>query len=161
MYDPFGTEPDAEWFEVYNAAKTVRSLSGLTIVDGSNRTHTIAAGVAVDPGAYVILVRLRSAAISGKVPTSAIVYEYGTGLPNNGGIQLTNGATGGVWLRDGATQIAQAAYGGWYSQSGGSSVQLKKLTYSDSANSTSWCLSFKQWTTGSNKGTPGAASDCP
>ena len=161
MYDPFANEPASEWIELHNASSGGRTLSGLTIVDGGNRTHVIGAGVTIASGAYVVLARLKTAVMSAKVPAASIVYEYGAGLPDNGGIQLANAATGGVYLRDGAATIAQADYGGWYSQSGGSSIQLKTLTYTASGQSSSWCLSLNAWTTGSDKGTPGAANDCP
>ncbi len=160
MYDPSGNEPASEWLELHNKSAGPRSLSGLTIVDGGNRTHVIGAGVTIAAGAYVVLVRSESAAISAKVPAAAIVYEYGAGLSSGAGIQLANGSTGGVSLKDGATTLAQASYGGWYSQSGGSSVQLKTLTYPAGAQKASWCLSVSPWTTGSEKGTPGAPSDC-
>ena len=137
------------------------SLAGLAIKDGSGRTHPIGAGLTIAPGAYVVLARDKAAAIAAKVPAAAIVYEYGTGLPDNAGILLTNGATGGVSLVDGATNIAVAPYGGWYSQSGGSSVQLKVLDPALTATKASWCLSLTAWTTGSEKGTPGAAGNCP
>lgn len=161
MYDPFGAEPASEWFEVANVASSARSLGGVTIKDGGGRVHTIAAGVTLAAGAYGVLVRDRTAALAAKVPSSAIVYEYGAGLPDNAGIILANGATGGLWLLVGGAVIAQAPYGGWFSQSGGSSIQLKVLGYADGAQSSSWCLSFNAWTTGSAKGTPGAAQDCP
>jgi hypothetical protein len=136
-------------------------LTGLTIIDGGNRTHVIGAGITIAAGAHVLLARSKTAATAAKVPAAAILYEYGASLPSNAGIQLANAATGGVFLRDGSTVIAQADYGGWYSQSGGSSVQLKTLTYAASGQSSGWCLSLNSWTTGSDKGTPGAASDCP
>jgi hypothetical protein len=161
MYDPTSNEPATEWIELHNKASGTRTLSGLTIVDGGDRTHVIGAGVTIAAGAYVVLVRSQSAAVAAKVPSGAIVYEYGAGLPSNAGVQLANAGTGGVWLRDGSTTIAQADYGGWYSQSGGSSIQLKTLTYPASGQSSNWCVSFSPWTTGSDKGTPGAPSDCP
>lgn len=161
MFDPTASEPASEWIEVFNATSAVRTLSGLTIVDGGNRTHQIKPGITIAPGAYVILARSKSAAIAAKVPAAAIVYEYGTGLADSAGIQLANGASGSVWLRDGGSVIARAEYGGWPGSSTGSSVQLKTLTYSASAQSSSWCVSTHVWTTGSDKGTPGAASDCP
>ena len=162
MYDPSGNEPASEWFELHNKSAGPRTLSGLTIVDGGNRTHVIGAGVAIPAGAYVVLARSQSAAISAKVPAAAIVYEYGAGLPSNAGIQLANGSTGGLSLRDGTSStVAQADYGGWYSQSGGSLIQMKTLTYAAGAQKASWCLSLDPWTTGSEKGTPGAPSDCP
>lgn len=161
MYDPFGQEPDTEWFEVTNVTSSARSISGLVIADGAGRTHTIGAGVVVAPGAYVVLARKKSAATGAKVPASTIVYEYAATLPDNAGIQLANGDTGGLTLRDGALVIARADYGGWHSQSGGSSIQLKTLTFAASASSSAWCLSLNSWATGSDKGTPGAGQDCP
>jgi hypothetical protein len=161
MYATFTPEPASEWIELHSMVTAERTLSGLTIKDGSGRTHTIGAGLTIAPGAYVVLARNKAAAISAKVPSSAIVYEYGTGLPDNAGILLTNGATGAVSLLNGAATVASAPYGGWYSQSGGSSVQLKVLDPALTASKTSWCLSLTAWTTGSEKGTPGAAEDCP
>ncbi|MBX3209834.1 MAG: lamin tail domain-containing protein [Labilithrix sp.] len=161
MYDPSGPEPTTEWIELYNKSSSARLLGGLTIVDGGNRTHVIAAALTIDPGAYVVLARDKTAAIGAKVPAAAIVYEYAKGLASSTGIQLANAATGSVSLRDGASTIAQAAYGGWFSQPGGSSIQLKTLTYPASIQKSNWCLSAGAWTAGSDKGTPGAASDCP
>ncbi len=160
MFDPSGTEPVSEWFEVYNASSGARTLSGLTIVDGGNRTHVIGAGVTVDAGAYVVLVRNKSAASTAKIPSGAIVYDYGAGLADTVGIQLANGATGGLELDDGATTIAQAIYGGWFSASSGASIQLKTLSFNGSSQSSGWCTSSATWTSGSDKGTPGAAGDC-
>ncbi len=161
MYDPTTTEPASEWIEVYNKSSGTRTLSGLTIEDGGERTHLIGAGVTIAPGAYVVLVRSKSSAAAAKVPAAAIVYEYAAGLPSNAGIQLANGTSGGVVLRDGSNKIAQASYGGWFSQSGGSSIQLKTLTHPASLQSSNWCVSHNAWASGSDKGTPGAASDCP
>ena len=161
MYNPFGSEPDAEWFEVLNQATSIRSLSGLIISDGGGRTHTIAAGVVIQPGAYGLIVRSKAAAITAKVPDAKILYEYGTGLPSNAGILLLNGATGMVSVKDNGDLITASNYGPWYSQSGGSSVQLKVLDANAASDATKWCLSFNPWATGSDKGTPGTASDCP
>lgn len=160
MYDPFGgAEPDGEWFELHSMVSTPRSLGGLVLSDGGGRTHTIAAGTTIEGGAYVVFARKKSAA--NKVPASVLAYEYGESLPSNAGVQLANGATGALYLRSGGAVIAQAAYGGWFSQSGGSSVQLDVLDFTASADKSSWCLSYATWTSGSDKGTPGAPSDCP
>jgi hypothetical protein len=161
MYDSFGTEPDSEWFELYNKATSARTLSGLTIKDGGARTHVIGAGVTIAPGAYILLARLKSGAVASKIPASMIAYEYAAGLPSNAGVQLANGATGGLALLDGAVTITSAPYGGWFSQSGGSSAQLSVLDGTQSTSKASWCLSLNAWSTGSEKGTPGAAEDCP
>ena len=160
MYDTLTPEPVSEWFELHSTVASERSLSGFTIKDGAGRTHTIGA-LTIAPGAYIVLARNKAGAISAKVPSGAIAYDYGTGLPDNAGVLLTNGATGTVVLLDGATTIASAPYGGWYSQSGGSSVQLKVLDPAQASVKASWCLSLNAWATGSEKGTPGAAGDCP
>ena len=104
MYDPIGSEPESEWIEIHNRASSARTLTGLTIVDGGNRTHVIGKTVTVAPGAYVVLARSTASAISAKVPAAAIVYEYGAGVSSGAGIQLANGASGGVSLRDGTRQ---------------------------------------------------------
>jgi hypothetical protein len=160
MFDPSGTEPAGEWFELYNASSGARALSGLTLVDGGDRTHVIGAGVTIDPGAYVVLARSKSAALSAKVPGAAIAYEYGAGLTDNAGIALANGSTGALYLKDGSTTIAKATYGGWFSTTS-ASIQLKTLSFAAGANKSAWCVSTSPWGAGSDKGTPGAASDCP
>jgi hypothetical protein len=161
MYAPLTPEPTTEWFELHSLAPTARTLTGLTIRDGSGRTQTIAPSVTLAPGAYVVLARTTAGAISAKVPASVIAYEYGAGLPSTAGVLLTNGATGGLALLDGAVTLASAPYGGWFTQSGGHSVQLKALDASVAAAKASWCLSANTWAVGSDLGTPGAAGDCP
>jgi hypothetical protein len=161
MYAPLTPEPTTEWFELHSLASTPRSLTGLTIRDGSGRTQTIAPSVILAPGAYVVLARTTAGAISAKVPAGVIAYEYGAGLSNTAGVLLTNGATGGLALLDGSVTLASAPYGGWFSQPGGHSVQLKVLDASAAAAKASWCLSASTWAAGSDLGTPGAAGDCP
>lgn len=161
MYNSSGLEPSSEWFELHNTTSSPKTLSGLTIVDGANRTHVIGLGVTIAANAYVVLVRNDTVADTAKVPAVATIYEYGANLPDDTGIQLANGGTGRLSLEDGSTVIAQASYGGWFTQGGGSSVQLKTLTYAASQQSSNWCLSSTPWAAGSDNGTPGAASDCP
>lgn len=161
LFDPTTPEPASEWIEVYNTTKSARSLSGLTLVDGSGRTHVIGAGVELAAGKYGLLVRNRTGATAAKVPAAAILYEYGTGQDDFSGILLTNGATGGVKLRDGATDIAQAVYGGWFTAPLGRSVELASLFYSAALAKSGWCQANVAWTSGSDKGTPGAPNDCP
>jgi len=162
MYNALkGSEPGAEWIEVKNLAASERSLSGLTLKDGAARTHVIGAGVTLAGGAYAVLVRNKAiATTTALVPAAAILYEYGKGLPDNAGVQLANGSSGAVALLNGAVTVANAPYGSWFSQSGGSSVQLKVLDPAQTSAESSWCLSLNPWATGADKGTPGAASDC-
>ncbi len=159
LYDSVNTEPDAEWIEVHSTATANRSLSGLTIKDGAGRTHVIGAGVTIAPGAYAVLSRSTAGATAAKLPSAKVVYTYG--VTGSAGIQLANAGTGGVSLLNGATVLADAPYGGWFTQSGGCSVQLKVLDFSQSSAKASWCLSTTSWATGTERGTPGAPSDCP
>jgi len=161
MYDSSGSEPQQEWIELYNVATSARSLSGLTLKDGAGRTELIEPGVTIAATSYALLVRSKTGATGAKVPAAPVVYEYGAGLGDAQGVLLTNGSTGSLSLLDGATTLVQASYGSWFTQPGGSSVQLKVLDASQANLKASWCLSATAWTAGSEKGTPGAASDCP
>lgn len=160
MYNPSGPEPDEEWIEITNVASASRDLRGLTIKDGSGRTHSISASVHVASGAYVVLARDRAGATAAKLPVSSIVYEYGAGATASGGVLLGNSGSGGVSIYDGSTLVAGSNYGGWYTTDG-QSLQLKTPTAAASTAKASWCVSSTAWAAGADKGTPGAASDCP
>jgi hypothetical protein len=133
--------------------------------DGASRTHTIGAGVVIAPGAYVVLASDQAAVIASKVPAGVIVYQYGTGAA--AAVQMANGTTGSIVLLDGATEIARAKYGPaapaglGLSNANNQSIQLKTLTYAGAGVAANWCLSANVWAAGADKGTPGAASDCP
>lgn len=164
MYNALkGAEPASEWIEVYSKAPSTRALSGLVLKDGGGRTHVIGPGVTIEPNAYVLLVRNKSVATStALVPASSIAYEYGgAALPDTAGILLTNGASGAIAILNGAVTVASVPYGPWFSQSGGSSLQLKNLDAATAGQAASWCLSLTSWGAGTDKGTPGAAEDCP
>jgi hypothetical protein len=120
----------------------------------------IGAGVSVPAGAFAVLVRNKAGAAVASVPAAAIVYEYGVGVADSSGVLLANSSAGSVSLRDGSIVVAQADYGGWFGSAQGRSVQLKTLTQAASVLAASWCLSQNAWETGSDKGTPGSASDC-
>ena len=161
MYTTTTPEPASEWIELYNAATTARSLGGLVLKDGGGRTHLISQAVVIAPGAYIVLARSKAGSIAAKVPSAAIAYEYGTGLGDSAGILLANGATGGISLMNGVTTVADAPYGGWFTQSGGDSIQLKLTDGTQQSVKAGWCLSATTWTSGSDKGTPGTPSNCP
>jgi hypothetical protein len=162
MFYPSGSEPESEWFEVYNTTGGPLDLNGVTIQDGYPRVHVIASGAPViaPPGQYVVLVRSRESAVASDVPDESIVYEYGAGLASNEGIQLENGATGALSLWSGGVALVAAPYGPWGLASIGSSIELASLqTFGDQA--TDWCVAASAWAAGSDFGTPGAAGDCP
>ncbi len=154
MYNPSGSEPDEEWIEITNLASAARSLSGLTLTDGSGSTHTIASSpaVVIQPGAYVVLARNKATATSAGVPAAAIVYQYAS-------ITLANGSTGGITIKNGTTTLASVPFGQWTAALNGESISLKNMTAPGTAGS--WCFSPSEWGTATDYGTPGAASDCP
>lgn len=165
MFNPSAaTELNGEWIELYNTTASPKLLSGLILEDGSNRTHTLRAGLVIAPGAYVVLVSRQAGAVDAMIPAAAIVYDYATGVAQNDAVQLANSATGSIVLRDGVTPIARGEYGplGLTSPTvNGASVQLKALDYASAGVKANWCSSPNAWAVGSDKGTPGAASDCP
>ena len=156
MYDPLGEEPASEWLEVHNETTAARSLAGLTIHDGADRTHTVAGDVVIAAGAYVVLARDREAALLDGVPASAIAYVYGAGQSAAQGVLLANGASGAVRIFDGTTELTNCAYGGYrFTDASGRSVQLvTSATYdagSGAASTGRWCSATP---------TPGAANAC-
>jgi len=165
MYNPSGTETKEEWIELHNTAATARDLSGLVLKDGTSpvHTHTIRAGTVIAPGAYVVFASEEAGAIAAKVPAGVVVYEYNKGLATADRLTLGNSDSGSIVLLSGATEIARAKYGalGLGNAANGVSIQLKTLTYAGAGVAANWCKSSTPWVTGSDKGTPGAPSDCP
>ncbi len=161
MLSPSGTEPDSEWFEIYNLASSARLLSGITIEDGYGDTHVIASSppVVVASGAYALLVRDGAAAMQALVPASAVLYAYGTGLSWDEGIELDDGAAGDLSLWRDDTLLAEVPYGMWDASWPGQSIELA-TPQSDESDPGRWCVAQSPWASGSDDGTPGAASDC-
>lgn len=165
MYNPSGTETKEEWIELHNTAATERDLSGLVLKDGASpvHSHTIRAGTVIAPGAYVVFAAEKAGAIAAKVPAGVVVYDYNTGLETKDRVVLGNSDSGSIVLLSGATEIARAKYGALNlgNAADGQSIQLKTLTYAGAGVAANWCKSSTPWVAGSDKGTPGAASDCP
>ena len=167
MFNPSGTEPDDEWIEVTTTTDAPRTITGLTIVDGSARTHVIQNGpdgkpIQLQKGQFMVLARSITAVIAAHVPATAVGYEYGTGLPATSGIQLANGATGAVSLKSGGSLIAQANYGGWFTAEGASIQMMTPYAFASGAEKSQFCESKHPFVgvAGADLGTPGAASDC-
>lgn len=172
MFDPSGSEPAEEWFEVVSIASSTVSLNGMLIRDAAGRTHGIDATPAIllAPLAHKVLVRNKPAAIATGVPSASIVFEYGTGDPDTGGVLLSNSPTAGISLLDGATEIVKVLYGAFdFTQSppGGASIQLKVPSAATAGSKTGWCLSTIAWAgqpavkNPKDKGSPGEQSNCP
>jgi hypothetical protein len=161
MLSPSGPEPDSEWFEIYNLASSPRLLSGLTLEDGYGDTHVIASAppVVIPPGAYGVLVRDPAGAAQSLVPSSAILYAYGTGLSSDAGIELDAGPAGDLSLWSGDTRLVDVPYGMWDASWPGQSIELA-TPQADATDPAQWCVAQFPWMTGSDDGTPGAPSDC-
>jgi hypothetical protein len=161
MFQPSGPEPESEWFEVYNQTSSPVLLSGLTIQDGYLDTQVIASSpvVVAQPGEYLLLVRSISGAQEAQLPSASILYAYGTGVPDDAGIELDAGPFGELTLLNGQTVLADVPYGQWGVSAPGQSIELgtSATTQSDPSG---WCLAENPWAPGSDDGTPGAPSDC-
>lgn len=152
-YDPAGTQPDSEWFEVASLASVPIELRGVTLRDGVARTHVVASSVVVPPGGFVVLARLRAAVIAGGVPASAIGYEYGAGLGSSSGVLLANGSTGAIELVSGGGSLVRVAYGAFGLNASNGSLELRVLGYQASPGASAYCAQATP--------TPGAAPRCP
>jgi hypothetical protein len=133
----------------------------LTIEDGYLDTQTIPSSPAIvaQPGQYLLLVRSLSGAQAALLPSAAIAYAYGTGVPDDAGIELDAGPFGELTLLSGSTVLVDIPYGQWGVQAPGQSIELgtSATTQSDPSG---WCLAQNPWAPGSDDGTPGAPSDC-
>jgi hypothetical protein len=161
MLSPSGPEPQSEWFEVYNRTASPKLLSGLTIQDGYFDEQVIASSpaVVVAPYAYGLLVRDRAGASQALLPAPAILYAYGAGVAPDAGIELDAGDFGELSLWSGSTLLADVPYGEWAASFTGQSIELASPELSES-DPNQWCVADTPWATGSDDGTPGAASDC-
>jgi hypothetical protein len=74
---------------------------------------------------------------------------------------LANGSSGAIEILDGANLVARVVYGPFNFSVGGQSIQLKVLTMDAAQQKVNWCVSQNAWAQLTDKGTPGAASDCP
>jgi hypothetical protein len=162
MFQPSGPEPESEWFEIYNQASGPVLLNGLTIEDGYLDTQVIPSNpvLVAQPGQYLLLVRSLPGAQAALVPSASIVYAYGTGVPDDEGIELDAGPFGELTLLNGNAVLVDIPYGQWGVQATGQSIELgtSATTQSDPSG---WCIAQNPWASGSDDGTPGAPSDCP
>ncbi|MCC7540037.1 MAG: lamin tail domain-containing protein [Deltaproteobacteria bacterium] len=99
MYDPTGTEPDNEWFELFNPSASVSyELQGCVLTSGA-ANHTIGSSIVMDPGTYAVVAR------TNMVTGLPEVYVYG----GSGNIQLGNGSDD-IRISCGGTLIDLVAY---------------------------------------------------
>jgi hypothetical protein len=139
-----------EWIEVYNPGTSAVDMNGWKLMDNGGDSHTISSSVVVQPQTYAVLTRDVAANNGGVTPD----YTYGPGtdfqLGNSGDEVILVDATG--------NQVDVVIYNGsWVTA--GASVQLADLN-ADNNVASNWCQAGTSWTSGSDKGTPGAANVC-
>jgi hypothetical protein len=86
--NPAGADEGNEWFEIYNASQTALDLSGLILQtakdDGSSVKEHVIAGLAIEPGAYVVV-----GGVVEEARPDHVDYGYGNDL---GDLRNTAGA---------------------------------------------------------------------
>ena len=158
MYDPSAVNDSVgEWFEIYNTTNAAVDINGWTIeeADGSP-SHTINNGgpLNVPANSYVVLARNDDASVNGGVTA---VYEYGSWA-------LSNSADS-IVLKNGGTVVDTVEYDETpFPIAVGASIALagaeEDLDTVDNNVAANWCLSTTEFGAG-DRGTPGAANDCP
>ncbi|MCE2557738.1 MAG: lamin tail domain-containing protein [Acidobacteria bacterium] len=161
MYDPSAVNDTAgEWFEIYNTSGIAVDINGWTIeeADGSP-SHTINNGgpLSIGGNTYAVLARDDDSTMNGGVTA---VYEYGSWALSN--------SQDSIVLKNGMTVVDTVEYDeNPFPVAVGASIALAgaegDLATVDNNASANWCLSTTEFGTGSpkDKGTPGAANDCP
>jgi len=149
MVDPAAVgDAIGEFIELANLDTAAVSLRGWRLVDGGGRSHTIAADLRIDPGAYVVLTRGDTASLAGYAPSH---YQYTS-------LQLGNTAGSlALWppgADSGAPPLDQMAWGNGTAFAVLPGASLERVDLAAAA----WVTAAQPWTAAhSDKGSPGAA----
>ena len=149
------SDSNGEWFELHNAGGTGVDINGWKIKDDSStsETHTISkqGGLTIPAGGYIVLAEEGASATNGGITPD---YDYAT-------INLGNG-TDGLILTDGSDVEQDRVIwdnGSTFPDPNGASMALKAPDLDNSVGA-NWCEATTAYGSG-DKGTPGAANDCP
>ena len=158
------SDPNGEWFEVYNASGVELDLSGLVIKSGDSGDHVISpdAPLKLANGAYAVFARNSNDQENGGV-TAIVDYD---------GPQFVNSADFVTLESVGGVEIDTVAYdtaAGWTVSSGvalqfdGATLASGGLTPAQLADAndlpTGWCDAVPTYGTGDNTGSPGASNE--
>jgi len=158
MYNPSGTEPNPEWFEVKNVSGTTQDVSGCVISDAASHSHTIANGTSIAAGDYFVF------GYSSSIPDVTVDYVYG----GSGNVSLNNGAET-IQIACNTTIIDSVSYdtsSPWPSSIDGTSISFgipdgggtNYASLNDNGNN--WKHSTSQiGTSNTDLGTPGTKND--
>jgi hypothetical protein len=163
MFDPSGAQPQSQWFEIHNVARSPELLSGLAIEDQNGTVAVIASSPPVVAPAlsYIVLVRDRATALANAIPSGSIVYDYGAGVADDAGVHLASDVTGELSLWQASLELADVPYGLWGMDAPGQSVELGPQQLVGADQPWNWCLASNAWAGASDQGTPGQPNDCP
>jgi hypothetical protein len=170
MYNPSGTEPNTEWFEIFNPSATRDLyLDGLLVYSSSSSGksfYVAPASLVVPAGGYVVL------CWGDSTLGASCDYVYGTdvndpsdqGATYNGSFSLGN-SSGPITVRLslGGTTLDEVAYSfssGWPSSSNGKAIGVDPTAMDSVSNDTgsNWCYQTSTYS-GTDTGTPGAVND--
>ncbi len=167
-YNPAGSEPASEWFEIHNPTAEDLYLDGMSVYSSSSSGRTFYIGVdglVVPAGGYAVL--CYGDAILGALCD----YVYGTdvngpsdaGPTYNGSFSLGNSGPVILTLAHGGTTLDTLSYGTatpWPSSTNGYAIELSATWWDHDSNGTgsSWCRASSTYATG-ERGTPGSAND--
>jgi len=145
-----------EWFELYNAGSQTVDLNGWTIKDDGSNTFTISSSTQITAGGYLVFGINATTSTNGGV---TVDYDY----PN--GFSLGNGDDELVLLDGSSTEQDRVNWDGGpnFPDPTGASMALKATNLDNNVGS-NWCTATTEYGTGSpnkDRGTPGAANDCP
>lgn len=148
MYNPLGSEPGAEWFELSNRSADRLDLTGLLLASGSEVDAPLAARI-VAPGSRTVFCRNPELGPVGCVP-------YGRVVLNNRADELTVSSAAGALI----DRVSYGTTGEWPRSVNGRSIQLREAALDSTANDlgTNWCQATTP--SGIDLGTPGAPNTC-
>lgn len=105
MIDPWGTDLEHEWIELFNYGAETADLSGWTLKDNSTGTYTFPAGASIPSGGYAVVAQNGAAFtarwLDGVSDSRVFSTRDTTDVTVDGVFQLNNGTPGdGLYLRD-------------------------------------------------------------
>ena len=153
LADASGSEPEHEWFEVYNTTGADIDLLGWVISDLGSDSHTINASVVVPAGAYALLAENADPALNGGLSPD---YDYA-------GLSMANGDDELVLSAPDGTLIDQIVWdsGATFPDPTAASMSLDPAWFdaSDNDDGAHWCTSpAGAYGSGPDLGTPGGTN---
>ncbi|HET6764077.1 MAG TPA: DNA/RNA non-specific endonuclease [Longimicrobiaceae bacterium] len=138
-----------EWLEIYNRGIEAVDLGGWKLASANDALQTVASGVTIPAGGYVVFGKSRDAARNGG---AAVAWSFGA-------LNLANSTTDWVALRSPAGVTADSVIWGVAPTSGRSRGVINGAADNTTSSGTNWALATTTYGSTTNQGTPGAAND--